>query len=47
MTVQFDVAANAHVTEDFKGHVTDEFKLKAKLFRAVVGYDIVISRRAP
>lgn len=26
--------------EDFKGMITDVFRLKAKLFRAVYGYDI-------
>ena len=28
------------VVEDFKGMLTDVFRLKAKLFRAVYGYDI-------
>lgn len=31
-----------HVVEDFKGHATDLFRLKAKLLRAVEGVDITI-----
>lgn len=42
--VYFDVAANTHVTEDFKGVLTPEFKLKAKLFRALYGHDITITK---
>jgi hypothetical protein len=32
------------VVEDFKGHVTPEFRLKAKLFQANFGFSIRISR---
>lgn len=42
--VYFDVASNTHVTEDFKGVLTPEFKLKAKLFRALYGHDITITK---
>jgi hypothetical protein len=33
------------VTEDTKGFLTPEFKLKAKLFKAVMGRDIVLVRK--
>lgn len=37
--------AGMPVTEDTKGFLTPEFKLKAKLFRAVMGRDIVLVRK--
>lgn len=43
----FDIAKNAFVTEDFKGVVTAEFKLKAKLFRARYGREILITGARP
>ncbi len=35
------------VVDDFKGILTDVFRLKAKLFKAIYGYDIRISKRKP
>lgn len=35
----------APVVEDFKGVLTDVFKLKAKMFRAVYGYHIKITTK--
>jgi len=34
-----------HVCEDFKGVLTDVFKLKAKLMKAICGIDILITRK--
>lgn len=36
------VHSKTRVTEDVKGFETKDFKLKAKLFRAVFGHDIVL-----
>lgn len=36
----------APVTEDVKGVATDAFRIKAKLFRALFGRDVVIVRTA-
>lgn len=33
------------VVEDFKGVLTDVFKIKAKMFKACYGFDITITRR--
>ena len=33
------------IVEDFKGVLTDTFQLKAKMFKAIYGFDITITKR--
>lgn len=41
----FDKRTDRFVVEDFKGCETAVFKLKAKLFRANYGFDILVTRK--